>query len=136
MENNRLSNTAEQDFGELIKGAVQDIETLANQHVKLVKAELKEEARKVTQGAISLAISGAILLIGGVMLGITLALALKEIFPTLPWWGAFGIITVVICGLGAVALLLGLKRFDDATPLADQTREAIKEDVQWLKNPK
>jgi uncharacterized membrane protein YqjE len=136
MADNRITNTAEQDVGELIKGAMHDLETLATQHVKLFKSELKEEARKITQGAISLAIGGAVLLIGGVILGITLALILLAIFPNLPWWAAFGIIAVLICGLGALALYLGKKRIDSATPIADETQEALKEDVEWLKNPK
>ena len=136
MEHNRLTNTAEADFGDLIKGAVHDIETLATQHIKLFKSEMKQEISQLTQGSISLAIGGAILLIGGVMVAITLALALLAMFPNLPWWGAFGIIAVLICGLGAGALLLGMKRIDDATPIADKTQEELKEDVQWLKNPK
>jgi uncharacterized membrane protein YqjE len=136
MENNRITNTAEQDVGELIKGAMHDLETLATQHIKLFKSELKEETQKITQGAISLAIGGAVLLIGGVILGITLALLLLAIFPNLPWWAAFGIVAVLICGLGALALFLGKKRIDSATPIADETQEALKEDVEWLKNPK
>jgi F0F1-type ATP synthase assembly protein I len=134
---NRYTNTAEADVGDLIKGAVHDIETLATQHIKLFKTEMKQEISQLTQGAISLAAGGAILLIGGVMVAITLALALLAMFPNhLPWWGAFGIVAGIICGIGAGALLLGMKRIDDATPLADKTQEEIKEDVQWLKNPK
>jgi len=137
MEHNRLSNTADADVGELIKGAVHDIETLATQHVKLFKSEMKEEIRQLTQGAISLAIGGAILLIGGVTVAITLAHLLHWLFqPNLPLWGAFGIVSLLVCGLGVLALILGKKRIDDATPLADKTQEEIKEDVQWLKNPK
>jgi uncharacterized membrane protein YqjE len=136
MADNRITNTTEQDVGELIKGAMHDLETLATQHVKLFKSELKEETTKMVQGAISLAIGGAVLLIGGVILGITLALLLLAIFPDLPWWVAFGIIAILICGLGALALYLGKKRIESATPIADETQEALKEDVEWLKNPK
>jgi len=136
METNRLSHTAEQDVGELLKGAVHDLETLATQHMKLFKAEIKEETRKIAEGGISLAIGGAILLIGGVMLGITLALALLAIFPQLPWWAAFGIITLLFCGAGALALVLGQQRIAAATPIAEKTQEEIQEDVKWLKNPK
>jgi hypothetical protein len=137
MERNRLGSTDTEsvDLGELIKGAVRDIETLATQHVKLFKAEVKEEARQMTQGIISLAIGGAILLIGGVMVAITLA-HLLMLIPDMPTWGAYGIVSLVVCALGALALFLGMKRIDDATPLADKTQEEIKEDVQWLKNPK
>jgi uncharacterized membrane protein YqjE len=135
MEHNRLSNTAEADLGDLIKGAVRDIETLATQHVKLFKAEVKEETRQLAQGAVSLAIGGGILLIGGVMVAITLAHVLMLI-PNMPTWGAYGIVSLVVCALGVLALVLGKNRIDDATPLVDKTQEEIKEDVQWLKNPK
>jgi uncharacterized membrane protein YqjE len=135
MEHNRLSNTAEADLGDLIKGAVRDIETLATQHVKLFKAEVKEETRQLAQGAVSLAIGGGILLIGGVMVAITLAHVLMLI-PNMPAWGAYGIVSLVVCALGVLALVLGKNRIDDATPLVDKTQEEIKEDVQWLKNPK
>jgi len=135
METNRITNT-EADVGELLKGAVQDLETLASQHMKLFKTEIKEETRKLAEGAISLAIGGAVLLVGGVILGITLALALLAIFPNLPWWVAFGIISILICGLGALALFLGQQRIATAPPIAEQTQEEIQEDVKWLKNPK
>lgn len=136
MEHNRLSNTAEADLGDLVKGAVQDLETLATQHIKLFKSEMKQEVSQLTQGAIALGIGGAILLVGGVIVAITLAHVLMAVFPQLPAWGAYGIVAVLVCGLGTLALLLGMKRIDAATPLADKTQEEIKEDVQWLKNPK
>lgn len=136
MEHNRISSTAEADVGELLKGAVHDLETLATQHVKLFKTELKEEMRKLMEGILSLAVGGVILLIGGVMVAITLALALQAMFPQLPNWAAFGIIAVLICGAGALALFLGQKRIQDATPIAEHTQEEIQEDVKWLKNPK
>lgn len=135
MDANRITN-AEPDVGKLIQGAFGDLEKLATQHIKLFKADLKDDLGKATQGLTSLIIGLNILFIGGVLLGATLALGLHAMFPDLPLWGAFGIIAVLVCVGGGVVLGVAVQRFEAAAPIAQKTREELEEDAKWLKNPK
>jgi hypothetical protein len=49
MDTNRISS-AEPDVGALIKGAFEDLERLATQHIKLFKTELSRDMTKAGEG--------------------------------------------------------------------------------------
>jgi len=133
MDTNRISTT-EPDVGTLIKGAFQDLERLATQHIKLVKTELQQEATKAGEGFMALIIGLNILFIGGVLLAFAASYGLMR--AGVPDWAAFLIIGVLVCIGGGVALALAVNRFKAATPVAEKSMEALEEDAKWLKNPK
>jgi hypothetical protein len=136
MDTNRISE-ADQDMGKLIQGAFHDLEKLATQHIKLFKADLKDDVKKGTQGLVSLIVGLNILFVGVVLLGMMLAHGLHAAFPeSLPLWGAFGIVGVLICVAGGVFLGVAIQRFSAATPVAEKTLEELEEDAKWLTNPK
>jgi uncharacterized membrane protein YqjE len=136
MDMNRITD-ADQDMGKLIQGAFHDLEKLATQHVKLFKTELKSDAKKAGQGALSLIVGLNIVFVGVVLLGMMLAHGLHAAFPeSLPLWGAFGIVGVLICVAGGVFLGVAMQRFNAATPVAEKTLEELEEDAKWLTNPK
>jgi len=77
MDTNRIS-TAEPDVGTLIKGAFQDVEKLATQHIKLFKEEITRDVTKAGEGLVSLIIGLNILFIGGVLLALGLWVVRKR----------------------------------------------------------
>jgi len=133
MDTNRITN-AEPDVGTLIKGAFQDLEKLATQHIKLFKKEISDDVTKAGQGFLALIIGLNVLFIGGVLLAFALAHGLMV--AGLPAWAAFLIVGVLVCAGGGVALFLALERFKAATPIAEKSLEELEEDAKWLKNPK
>jgi len=133
MDTNRITN-AEPDVGTLIKGAFQDLEKLATQHIKLFKKEISDDVTKAGQGFLALIIGLNVLFIGGVLLAFALAHGLM--LAGLPAWAAFLIVGVLVCAGGGVALFLALERFKAATPIAEKSLEELEEDAKWLKNPK
>jgi len=135
MDTNRIT-TAEPEVGTLIKGAFQDLETLAKQHIKLFKKEITDDMTKAGEGLVALIIGLNILFIGAVLLGIGLALALTALIPSLPAWAAFLIVGVLVCLGGGVSLFLAQNRFKAATPVAQKSLDELEEDAKWLKNPK
>jgi uncharacterized membrane protein YqjE len=136
MDMNRITD-ADQDMGKLIQGAFHDLEKLATQHVKLFKTELKSDAKKAGQGFVSLLTGLNIFFVGVVLLGMMLAHGLHAAFPeSLPLWGAFGIVGVLICVAGGVFLCVAIQRFNAATPIAEKSLEELEEDAKWLTNPK
>jgi len=133
MDTNRITTAdAEPDIGELLKGALQDMETLAKQHVDLFKTELKHDLARAKEGLMFLMVAAGFLLPAGVLLGFTLAHLLTAIAPEMPLWGAYGIVFVVLAVAGGIVLYLGAEKFREATPPAEKTLEEIKEDAKWL----
>jgi len=133
MDTNRISN-AEPEVGTLIKGAFQDLEKLATQHIKLFKKELQDDAVKAGEGFVSLIIGLNILFIGGVLLAFALAHGLMH--ANVPDWAAYLIVGVLVCIGGGVALYLAQNRLQAAAKGAPKTVEELEEDAKWLKNPK
>jgi CHASE3 domain sensor protein len=133
MDTNRISN-AEPDVGTLIKGAFQDLERLATQHINLLRTEVTQEATRAGEGLVSLIVGLNVLFIGGVLLAFAACYGLMR--AGLPDWAAFLIIGVLVCIGGGVAVFLAINRFKAATPVAQKSLEALEEDAKWLKNPK
>jgi len=121
----------------LVKGIVDDVQTLTKQQFEMLRLEVKEDVGKTVQASSLLVVGVVSLLIGAILLGITLAHLLEWAFrPNLPLWGAFAIVTGVILAAGLGLFFAGLKKFRSFNPLPDKTAEALKENVQWLTNPK
>jgi len=135
MDTNRIT-TAEPEVGMLIKGAFQDLEKLATQHIQLFKKEISADMTKAGEGLISLIVGLNILFIGALLLAVALAQGLLAAIPTLPSWGAYLIVGLLVCIGGGIALFLALNRFKAATPVAEKSMEELQEDAKWLKNPK
>ncbi len=133
MDTNRISTT-DQDVGTLIKGAFQDLERLATQHVKLFKKEIKEDAVNAGEGFVALIAGLNIFFIGGVLLAFAAAHGLMH--AGLPDWAAYLVMGVLVCIGGGVALFLALNRLKAASKGAPKSMEEIEEDAKWLTNPK
>lgn len=136
MATNRLTDNEGVSVGELVSGIVKDLEALAVQHIRLFKKDLKEDFQKLREATLWLAVGLGVLLVGGAMLGLTLAYGLMALFPNLPAWAAYGLITVLFTAAGAGLLCMGRERIREATPLAEKTIETIQEDVQWANQSK
>jgi len=134
MDTNRIAN-AESDVGTLIKGAFQDLEKLAEQHIKLFRKEVKQDATEAAQGFVALLVGLNVLFIGGVLLAFALAHGITQA-TELPLWASYLIVGVLVCIGGGVALLVALNRFKAAADVAPKTVEELQEDAKWLKNPK
>jgi F0F1-type ATP synthase assembly protein I len=128
-------STANASMVSLIRGVIGDMETLVKQQLKLFHTELKAEGKEMRDGTISLALSFGVMLIGGVILGIALAYVLVEAL-NLPHWAGFGIIGLVVSGLGAGLFFNGKREIKSALPLADQSVKTLEENIECLTQPK
>jgi len=121
----------------LVKGIIDDVQQLTKQHFDLLRQEIKDDLGKTVDASLMLGVGLGSLMIGAVLLVITLALLLHAAFsPELPLWGAFAIVTGVVLAAGLALFFVGLKKFQSFNPLPDETAQALKENVQWLTNPK
>lgn len=141
MASDRLTESTEsENVGALVKGIVTDLETLAQQHMRLLKQDLKDDFRKIQEGAFNLGIGLGVALIGGLLLGIALAELVLLLFPEdvrqSYRWAAYGIVGILITGAGAALLYTGKEEVKAAAPIAEKTVKELEEDAKWLQNPK
>jgi hypothetical protein len=121
----------------LVGGIINDAQELIGQQLALFRNEVREDLRKTREAALPLAIGVGVLLVGMILMPFMLAHLLYWATDyRLALWGCYGIVGGVFIVLGAVLAYLGKKKFDSFNPLPDETAEVLKENVQWIMNPK
>ncbi|MGZ4506081.1 MAG: phage holin family protein [Blastococcus sp.] len=110
--------------GQLIGEVTRDLSTLMRQELELAKVEVKAEAKKAGQGAGMFGAAG----FAGYMVLMFLSFAL--------WWGLENVmdaglaalIVAVLWGvIGAVAFLMGRKKFQQVNPKPERTVETLQQ---------
>jgi Putative Actinobacterial Holin-X, holin superfamily III len=110
--------------GAIIGEVTKDLSTLMRQELELAKAELKVEAKKAGQGAGMFGAAG----FAGYMVLLFLSIAL--------WWalvnvmdaGLAALIVAVLWGvIGAVAFVMGRKKFQQVNPKPERTVETLQQ---------
>jgi hypothetical protein len=110
--------------GALIGEVTKDLSTLMRQELELAKAELKTEAKKAGQGAGMFGAAGFAGYMVLLFLSLALMWALASVMPT----GWAGLIVAVIWGvIGAVAFVLGRKKFQQVNPKPERTVETLQQ---------
>jgi hypothetical protein len=116
--------------GELIGEVTKDFSTLMRQELELAKVEVKAEAKKAGQGAGMFGAAG----FSGYMVLLFLSFAL--------WWAlanvmdvglAALIVAVVWAVIGAVAFVLGRKKFREVNPKPERTVDTLQQVPDALK---
>lgn len=120
----------------LVSGIVHDVQTLIQQQVALVRTELHESVQRTKQGAILALMGGALLALGGLMGCFMLVHLLAWAAPSLPLWACYLIVGALLLIPGGGFVAAGLRQFSAKRLMPDQSAEAVKENWQWLKNPK
>lgn len=92
-----------QSLGTLVSGVTEDLSNLVRGEIELVKVELRDTARTAGKGTGLLVGAGVMAFLGLVFLLLTAAWGLVQ--AGLPYWAAFGIVTLVLI---IIAVILGL----------------------------
>ena len=119
----------------LLRGIVSDAQDLIQQQLALFRAEIKDDFRK-TMGILIVIVSGAFLVaVGAALLCFMLVYLLNSAAPdTLPLWACFGIVGGCVVLIGGIVAYAAVARFKTFNPLPDESVQALKENVQWIKN--
>lgn len=120
-------------LGAIVGDISADVSALMRQEVELAKTELKQEASRLGKGAGMLGGAG----LAGYMTLLFLSLTLMFVLDIwLPLWAA-ALITAAVWGIAAAVLAMtGRKQLQEANPDLPETRQTLKEDVQWAKAQK
>lgn len=120
----------------LVSGIVGDVQDLIKQQFALFKQEIHEDLRKAKEGVLSLVVGGAIIAVGGILLCLMVVHLLHWAFPALPLWSCYAIVGGTFAIAGGLLLGVGYQKLKSNNPLPDESVAALKENVQWIANPK
>ncbi len=121
----------DRSIGELLKQLSQETTTLVRQELELAKAEMAQKGKRAGLGAGMFGGAGASALLG---LGALSAAAIAALDGAMPLWLAALIVAVIWLAVAGVLALTGRSKVQEATPpVPEQTRQSVKEDVEWAK---
>jgi len=120
----------------LVSGIITDAQDLLKQQIELLKHEVREDICKIKNASLVFGLGFGLGLAGATLVGLMLAHLLAWTEPTLPLWVCYGICGGVILVIGIVLGCVGLAKFDSVNPLKDETAQTLKENLQWITNPK
>jgi uncharacterized membrane protein YqjE len=117
--------------GELLSRLSQQTTDLVRQEIELAKAELTEKGKRAGAGASMFGGAGALGFFAFAALTTAIVAALQLAMPV---WVAALIVAVVYGIVAAVLAQRGRQKVQEVgAPVPEQTRDSVKEDVQWAK---
>jgi len=124
----------DQSIGELVASLSRDLSTLVRQEIELAKVEMSDKAKKAGKGA---GMFGGAGVAGHLALIFLSFMAFLILDAWMRDWLAALIVTLVWAATAAVLALRGREELRKlGGPVPEQTKETIKEDIEWAKNPK
>ena len=116
----------------LLKGILDDTQTLVRQEITLAKVEVKEDAIRVRDAAMAFSGGALAATLAAVMLTFTLVHIIAATFPDLPMWAAYGAVTALVGAAAAVLLAGAIRKVKQVRVVPKQTVETMKENVHWI----
>ncbi len=124
----------DRSIGELVASLSQDLSTLVRQELDLAKAEMTQKGKKAGLGLGLFGGAGVAALLALICLSLTAIVVLNAWMRD---WLAALIVTLVWAGVAAFLGLRGRRELREIDgPIPQETKETIKEDIEWAKNPK
>jgi len=121
----------------LLSGIVRDAQDLVRQEVTLAKVEIGQELRKTKEAALAMVAGVGILALSSIFLLLGVVYLIHwATSGNVPLWGCYAIVGGVMALVGAILIFTGRNRAADIHLVPKQTVETLRENVQWMKNPK
>jgi uncharacterized membrane protein YqjE len=115
-----------------------DVMSLVDAKLGLIKVELKEDVAVYTRGAALIAVGAILATVGFVLANVALAFLVSQLFsfedPRANYAAGFVLTGVLYLVVGGLVALLAKKRMAAHDPTPRRTLEEIRKDKQWLKN--
>jgi len=131
-----LRSKPEASVTSLVTGILSDTQELFKQQFELLKHEVRDDFRKTKEGGLTVAAAGGLGLVGAILLVQMLVYLTQWLVPELALWVCFGIWGALMSITAAVLFFIGKTTLDTIDPVPEKTAQALKENVQWLTNPK
>lgn len=111
-------DNADKTLGEIVGEVSEKASLLVREEIELAKAEVIDKARTLGKGAGVAVAAGVFLVFAVLMLLHTLAWFLTDLLDQPPWVG-FGLVTLLLIGLGVLAGLKAKKWLSTGPPTPD-----------------
>ena len=115
-----------------------DVMTLVDAKLGLIKVELKEDAAVYARGGAFIAVGAILAAIGFMLVNVAVAFLISKLFsfddPRLNYALGFVVTGVLYLALGGVLIILMKNRMAAHDPTPRRSIEEIRKDKQWLKN--
>lgn len=121
----------DQSLGELVSRMTTDVGRLVSTQIELAKVEIKDEVTRAGKGAGMVGGGGLAAVVAVLLLSFAVAYWLADAFDDLG--AGFLVVGLVHAAIAAVLVMKGKQQINSATPIAEQTIETIKEDVEWAR---
>ena len=126
-----MATTDDRSVGDLLKELSEQTSTLVRQELDLAKAEMSEKGKQAGLGAGMFGGAGLFGLLALIALTACLVMALDR--AMVDWLAALVVAAAYAAIAGALALQ-GRNKVREAAPaVPEQTRDTLKEDVEWAK---
>jgi uncharacterized membrane protein YqjE len=123
----------DETLSSLLQRMTRDVSDLVSTQIQLAKVELREDLGRAGKGAGMLGGGAFAGYLAVLLLSFALAFALDEIVHTAV---AFLIVGLIYAVIAAVLFFKGRDEITTATPVAEQTTESLKEDMEWVRQQK
>jgi YihY family inner membrane protein len=125
----RRTVNGQRSTGELMRSIASDTATLVRKQIELAKQEAVEGVRAKVTAAAALGAAAVLGLIALTFLGVTMAAALRIVWPAWLAWivtaGTFLLLAGAIAAIGMARMKRG--------GVGEETKRTVKEDVRWAK---
>lgn len=120
---------ADTSFGSLFSNLTHEVTSLVRKEIELAKAELSEKASQATSGITSIAVAGAVLMSGFLVLLAAAVYGLNTVLPpnTTPWLSAL-IVGGIVVVIGFIMLKSGQKKLETQSLRPNRTMASVKSD--------
>ena len=126
-----MATTDDRSVGDLLKELSEQTSTLVRQELDLAKAEMSEKGKQAGLGAGMFGGAGLFGLLALIALTACLVMALDRVMVD---WLAALVVTAVYAAIAGALALQGRNKVREAAPaVPEQTRDTLKEDVEWAK---
>jgi len=122
---------ADQSLGELVNRMTTDVGQLVSTQIELAKVEIKEEVARAGKGAGMVGGGGLAAFVAVLLLSSAVAYWLADALDDLGW--GFFVVGLVYAVAATVLVLKGKQQITSVTPVAEQTIDTIKEDIEWAR---
>ncbi|MFZ1745950.1 MAG: phage holin family protein [Nitrospirales bacterium] len=119
----------ERRLGELFGDLLNEVRNFFHQELRLLKNEMSQKATQAGKDLALIAVGGAIIYAGILVLLIAATLGLSLVMPA---WASALIIGLLSIGLGYGFLYKGINDLKHMKVSPDQTLESLKETKEWI----
>lgn len=123
--------THDPTIGSLLKGILDDVQTLFREEIALARVEIGQQAARAKAAAMSFGVAAGALLFGVTFLLIAAALGIADGLNW-PVWAGFLTVAIVLTLGGAMAFAAARNRLNAVHVVPEETLSTLKENSAWI----